>query len=423
MSWKFGTGIRQVAICFLLLASATMLASTYSVIAVSLMQEFQTSRMVLMLSMTVMSAVTALLAPFAGTLLDRVSLRGMMLLGCALLAGGHLALSYATSFNQVLVIYGLIMAPAAILIGPIAATVLLSRWFVRRRGATIGIAVAGISMGAVLYPPIIQALLDGHHWREALRLLALILFCCTVPAALLVVNRPADRGLHSDGAETDPEANAGGSPAARPTIAVRTLLTDPTFWLVALVIMVVTSGLKGLATNFVPIARDEGISADVAALLLSSYAACGVLAKLLFAAVADRMSLRVILFMMLGGFATGMAVMTQAHGGFWVIAVGTSLIGLSGAAMVAMQSVLAARIFGQQVVGRVMGILSTVLLVGSLLTPPLFGRIFDVTGSYSAIFMVFAGLAAATMLSVPYIRLHPKDAVLPPAPARAASPA
>jgi predicted MFS family arabinose efflux permease len=413
---NFGAGLRQVAICFLLLASATMLASTYSVIAVPLSQEFQTSRMVLMLSMTVMAGSTALMAPFAGTMLDRLSLRGMMLLGCALLAGGHFALSYVTSFNEVLVIYALMMAPAGILIGPIAATVLLSRWFVKRRGSAIGIAIAGVSMGAVLYPPVIQALLDGHHWREALRLLSLVIICCTVPAALLVVNRPSDRGLHPDGADSDPEADR--SSQAAPNVALRTLLADPTFWLVALVVMVITSGLKGLATNFVPIARDEGIAPDVAALLLSSYAACGVMAKLLFAAVADRMSLRVILFMMLGGFATGMAVMTQAHGGFWVIAVGTGLIGLFGAAMVAMQSVLVARIFGQRVVGRVMGIISTVLLVGSLLTPPLFGRIFDVTGSYSAIFMVFAGLALASMFAVPYIRLHPKEAE--PAPAVAA---
>jgi cyanate permease len=55
-----------------------------------------------------------------------------------------------------------------------------------------------------------------------------------------------------------------------------------------------------------------------------------------------------------------------------------------------------------------MGILSTVLLIASLAVPPLFGLIFDRTGSYTAIFIVFAALAAMTMLALPYIRLQPR---------------
>ena len=55
MPASFAVGWRQLAICFLLMAATGMIASTYSIIAVPLAQEFRPSRMVLMFAMTVLS--------------------------------------------------------------------------------------------------------------------------------------------------------------------------------------------------------------------------------------------------------------------------------------------------------------------------------------------------------------------------------
>lgn len=403
-----GTGRRQVALCFFLLAAGTMAASTYSIIAVPLADEFQTSRMVLMLAMTAMEGASAVMSPFAGNLMDRVSLRKLMLMGGALLSGTHLVLSYVTSFNQVLLIYALLMAPAGLLLGPISTSVLLSRWFVERRGRALGIAIAGISMGAVVFPPLIQALLDSFHWREAFRLLALILLCFTIPAALLIVNRPPERRGHHEG-ETGGYATDTVPLSTAMIPSVRAILRNPTFWLVVLMVGVVSSGIKGMVTNLAPLATDEGISPSIAAMLISAYATCGVLAKLSFAWVADRIHPRGIMFAMVSGFSVGMACLTQAHYGFWPIAIGVCIVGMSGSAMVALQSMLIAWIFGPRVVGRVMGVMGSVLLLTSLATPPAFGLIFDLTGSYSAIFMIFVGLSVLALAAIPHIRLAARD--------------
>lgn len=414
---RFGAGWRQVAACLMLLAACAMIAATYSLVAVPIGREFHPSRMVLMLSMTVLSAVTGLLSPFLGNLMDRVSLRLLMMLGVASLAAGFVALSFATEFVHVLVIYGLFMAPANVLIGPMATAVLISRWFVKRRGTALGIAISGIAVGTFVFPIVIQALLDHFAWREAFRLLALILFVSMMPAATMVVNRPADKGLHPDGADADPAVQA--SHATGRFLPVRTLLTDPTFWLVAAVIAVVTSGMKGMVTNLAPLALDEGIAADKAAFLISIYAACGFVAKLGFAAVADRLNPRVLLTASLLGFGAGMACLIRADAGYTMIVGGVGLVGFFGGLMVPMQGLLVPRIFGQNVVGRVSGVLNLVILCALLSTPPIFGRIFDMTGDYDAIFIIFAGLAVVTILAVPYIRLHPKgaeiDAPEPPA--------
>jgi len=407
MSTSFAVGWRQTGICFVMLACTGMIASTYSLVAVPLAEEFQPSRMVLMLAMTVYSAVSAVLMPFLGILMDRYSVRRLMMLGGLLLGTGYAAISLAGSIDHVLVIFALLIAPANVLLGPLAATVLLSRWFEEWRGRAIGIAIAGVAAGGFFFPMIIQGLLDTHQWREALRLLGFILALATVPAALLVVDSPQLRGLNADGAAR-PSTRAQEEMARAPVTA-RELLTDPAFWMIAATVAIVTSGMKGMVTNLAPLAIDNGITATSAATLVSIYAGCGFIAKFAFAALSDRFGPRVLMFAALGGFAAGMATMTQAHLGYGMIATGVAIIGLFGGLMVPTESYLVPRVFGTRAVGKAMGLLSGTILIALLSTPPLFGLIFDLTGSYMGIFWTFTALALAALLWLPAIRLHPKE--------------
>ncbi len=411
MPTSFAVGWRQVAVCFMILAAMGMIAATYSIVAVPLAEEYQPSRTVLMLAMTVLAGTCAILSPFLGNLMDRVSLKITILVGSLLLGLGYFAISLTTSFNQVLVIFAVIIAPANVLLGPLAATVLLSRWFAERRGRAIGIAIAGISAGGFFFPMIIQGLLDANEWRQALQLLGLILTLWTIPAALMVVDHPADRGLNPDGA-AEPPALTKEEMNKAPVSAWR-VLSDPAFWMIAGTVAVVTAGMKGMITNLAPMVVDNGIEASKAALLISLYSGCSFIAKLNFAALSDRIGPRILMFFALAGFATGMACLTQAKLGYTFIALGVALTGLFGGLMVPMESYLAPRIFGQKIVGRAMGMLTGVILIALLSTPPLFGLIFDLTGSYIGIMWTFAGLAALTLLVVPAIRLHPRDETEP----------
>lgn len=406
---SFAIGWRQVASGFILLACVATVTTSYSVIAVPLAAEFKPSRAVMGLAMTVISGGSAILAPFLGALMDKISLKRMMLIGSLFLSAGFAALTFAQSFNQVLLAYAVLIAPANVLLGPIAVTVLLSRWFVKRRGAALGIAIAGVAMGGVLFPPIIQGFLNSFPWREAMRLFALLIFVVTFLAAAFVVNNPALRGLHPDGAEVDP--NRSGGP--RPALTVREILCDPAFWLIVAMVAVVTSGMKGMVTNLAPLAIDQGIAPTRAAWLVSVYASMGLIAKLGFAAVADRVNLRYLAVTSLIGFGIGMLVLTQAQLGFSLIAVGVGVIGLFGGLMVPLESMLGARVFGRDAVGRAVGLLSMVLLVALMSTPPLFGLIFDLTGSYAGIFYTFGGLAILMTLIVPHVRMQARDFVAP----------
>jgi MFS family permease len=394
-----------------LLAVTAMITSSYGVIAVPLGQEFTPTRMVLMFAMTVVSLVSAVISPFVGTLLDKVSLRIAMAFGGFLLAFGYVAISLAQSFNQVLAIYGLVVAPANLLIGPLACSVLLTRWFSQRRGMALGIAIAGIALGGVIFPPMIQALLGTFEWRPGMRILSLIILAITLVAAALVVDHPRERGLHPDGADSDPEAVPSAVQATRKTSLelAWSLITDPAFWMVAFLVATVTAGLKGAVTNLPSLATDVGISEISAAYLVSIYAGSGFVAKLGFAAMADWMNPRHLMATSLIGYAFGCFCMIFAENGYAVVATGAGLMGFFGGMMMPMESFLIPRIWGREVVGRVGGMMNLVLLSFLLVSPPLFGRIFDVTGSYDVIFGIFAGLAIFMLLLVPAVRLTKRE--------------
>lgn len=406
---SFGIGWRQVASGFVMLACVATITSSYSVIAVPLAAEFKPSRAVLMLAMTVLSGMSAILSPLLGGLMDKAPLKQMMLTGAVLLSAGYAALTFADSFSQILLVYALLIAPANVLLGPVAVTVLLSRWFVKRRGTALGIAIAGISMGGILFPPVIQGFLNSFPWREGVRMFALVILVLTVAAAAIVVDNPAKRGLQPDGAARVP----GPAPVKRSPLSTRAIVTDPAFWLIFVMVAVVTSGMKGMVTNLAPLAVDQGITPTAAAFLVSIFASCSLVAKLVFATVSDRINLRYLAIGSLLGFASGMLVLTQAQLGYLLIAGGVGVVGLFGGLMVPLESLLGARVFGREAVGKAIGLLSMVMLVALLSTPPLFGLIFDLTGSYSGIFYTFGGLAVLATVVVPYVRFHARDAEAP----------
>jgi MFS family permease len=409
---KFSIGWRQVWVTALLMATSSMVTTTYGIIAVPLMQEFGPSRMVLMLTMTVISVVASSIAPWLGAMMDRVPLRRIMLTGAFFLVAGYFALSFVTAFWQVLAVFALFMAPAQLSAGTMASTVLLSRWFSAMRGKAIGLALTGISLGGFIYPIVVQALLDHYDWRTALRLFAVVLALVMVPCVLLVVNRPADVGLHPDGFDSEPE-HADAEAHAAAGMTTRRILSDPTFWMIAVILAIFFSGMRGLVTNIAPLAADEGVDATLVAWVLSLYSVAGVCAKLGFAWLADRVDPRKLLLVAMIGAAIAHACLVMADQGFATIAAGAIIMGLFGGTMLPMQAFLVPRIFGRNVVGKVSGLLGLAMFVFNAGSPPLFGLIYDVFGNYDAIFIAYAALMVAAMAMLPYLRLDRRDDPLP----------
>ncbi len=404
MHQKVFTGWWQVIVCLLLQGiSGATIASAFSVVAIPLGEAFEASRMTVMLAMSCVALVTGLLSPVIGPLMDRHSLRNVMALGAVILAAGFVAISFTTSIYQVLAIYGLLLAPANIMLGPMAASVLLSRWFVRKRGRALALGAMGISLGGFFIPPLMQFLFDQFDWRTAFLYIAGFSFLLTVPAIiLLVVNHPTEKGLYPDGSDTPPEVTTRGTASAN--LTTKSLVSDSTFWIITLCFGVILYGLKGVLSNLVPLAMDVGITGEMAALLISVYSGCSFTGKIVFAALADKFNLKVVLAVGLIGFICGLCAFWQAEAGYGVLVAGSILLGLAVGGLIPLQAMMIANAFGQSSVGRVIGLVTLAGLPLNFAAPPLFGFAFDFTGSYDPAVIGFIVVAILALILLPKIR-------------------
>lgn len=396
----YGWWLTAAAFVVLMVSNGAIMYS-YSVVAVPLGEAFQASRTTMMLGMTGMTLAGGLASPFLGSLIDRGSLRAMMLLGAAGLALGYIGLSLATASWQIPVIYALLMMLGINLLGPLTTSTLLARWFTRRRGMALGIAAVGTSVGGFVFPPLVQWLIDTHEWRLALRYLGIGCLVVILPAILMVANRPGDRGLHPDGDSTDP--NAGQ--AAPPPLSSAALLRERNFWLVAIAMSLLFGVYTALLSNLVPFALGTGAQPERAAFLISVLALAGIVGKLGFGTIADRVDLR-------GGLAAAMLLVILGlvayllAESYTVLLLGSIALGLAAGGMLPVWGALLAVLFGAANYGRVMGMMNPVIMPLTLLGPPLAGMVFDATGSYQFAFVGFIAALLLGLLLLPMIRLN-----------------
>jgi MFS family permease len=393
----YGWWMLAIAFFVQMLGSGTIVYS-YSVIAVPLGDEFQASRTAMMLGITAMSLTSALVSPFLGRAIDRYSIKALIITAAMALALGYLLLSFVNAMWQVPIIYAAFMATATLLLGPLAASTLLARWFKNKLGLVMGIAAVGTSVGGFLFPPLIEWMIGAYEWRIAFRILALLILVLALPAGLLVVNHPHDRGVRAYGS-SDTEATTTKTNLSPPSV-----LKDRNFWLVAIVISGLSAVYAALLSNLLPFAMGAGVSKEQGALLISIIAAFGVVGKLVFGIIADHIDLRI-------GLAAGILLLITGLGcflgeGMTILVAGSVATGLASGGMLPVWGAMLAWLFGAAHYGRVMGQMNPVIIPMYLVAPILAAAIYDQTSSYHPAFTLFIIVLAALLLLLPAIR-HP----------------
>lgn len=171
--------------------------------------EFAWSRGTLSLAFGTTFMLSGLLRPAAGYLADRynpkfVALSGVGLMGCMLL------LTPLVSNLAHLYLVFSVMALGITLGSGSALTKIVSSWFHRNRGVTLGLVTGGGSVGAIILVPASSSFLVWFDWERAYIFLGLVLLLLVLPVGILVLkNRPQDMGLRplteSGGPKRNPE--------------------------------------------------------------------------------------------------------------------------------------------------------------------------------------------------------------------------
>jgi MFS family permease len=364
---------------------------SYGVLFKALAADFGGSRLGVGLGLALMNCATGVFAPFLGRALDRISIRHVMCFGALLLSAGFLLASQIRYLWQLYVLLTTLLGMGAAMIGALPSSTLVANWFARHRGTALGIATVGISMSGLVMAPVSTWLIAAVGWRGTFVAYGALVLVLVVPAVwLVVVNSPEEMGLRPDGAgqsERNPRRvpqrivprPLGHKMAHHPVQPAGTtwaLLRHHAFWAIALAVALNFCANGAILTHIIPHVTDLGFSSTEAAYVLSIMAGFGVLGKVLFGWLSDRMNKRTALWL-----ATGI----QAVGG-----------------MVPLWGALVGAIFGRETFGRAMGLMGPFMLPIQISGVPFAGYVFDRTGSYDVafqvLFAVYLAAAAALLL-------------------------
>lgn len=341
------------------------------VIVPAVQAEFGTARADASLPYTMTMVGFVIGGVLMGRLADRFGVMVPVLIGAASIGLGGAAAAMAPNLPLFGLAYGVLLGcfGAAAVFGPLIADA--SLWFARRRGIAVALAASGNYLAGTVWPPLLQWGVEAVGWRYTH--LAMGIFCVStmVPLALALRRRPP----------LPPSRPAGRDalPAPRPLgLAPNTLQA--------------VLGVAGVAccvamampqVHIVAYCVDLGFGAQRGAEMLSVMLAAGIVSRLVFGAVMDRIGgLRTLA---LGSALQGIALfLFLPADGMVALYVVSAVFGLFQGGIVPSYAMIVRENFPPEQAGTRVGITLSSTLVGMALGGWMAGAIFDATGSYQA---------------------------------------
>lgn len=369
----YGWTITVFALLMLCISNG-MTVSGINVYDEALLTEFGWNRADLKFRDLITLVMTGLLAPFVGMLLDKTGAKRIIIFGCLVLAAAYWQYSRVDSLAGIYIAHAL-FALALVSIGLNSAVILVSLWVEGKRGAALGIAIAGSSLGGVIFPQLGSALIAAYGWRQALLMEAVIpLLLCVVSWVLL-----RQRSVASDTKSVTTTTHSG--------LPYRQAIARPEFWLLALVAMCTYYSVLGAQAHLFLYLRDSGYSIEQATASLSLLFIAALAGKFLFGLLADMISQRILLLINIAIMLGGTALLASMNlFGVWLAVL---CFGFGWGGLYTLIQLIAVNLFGLQSAGKILGTITILDASAGGLGIWLTGVLYHQNGNYSSAFRVF----------------------------------
>lgn len=369
----------------------------------SLLTEFGWSRAVLKFRDLLTLLLAGLMAPFLGVLIDRVGPKLLVLGGTLLLAVLYFAYSQIHSITQIYLIH---IGFAAVLVaaGLNVAVIMVSQWFVAKRGVALGITLVGTSLGGVILPKIIVVMLPALGWRESfmwLSVVPLVLFVLV----LLIVRSPAQMRMQPYGAD---ESNGNGTASLRatanglPDIGYAAALQTRTFWALTMVAMTTFYSILAVSGHLFLYMRDMRFNLATAGDAMAVMYGMAMVGKFAFGFLADYFPARRVFLVNIAIMVGGALLLAGMKPGLiWYALV---LFGLGWGGLYTMIQLLAVNAFGLSSAGKILGTITLLDATSGGLGIWVTALLYDHFGSYHVAFLGIAVLVALAFFAATRVR-------------------
>ena len=378
---------------FITVLIGAMAASTFqlfalAVLAVTLIEEFDITRVEIGLLGAGNTMIGALTAPSFGKLTDRIGARRSVIILCSIASIGLVGTAAVPGYWFLLVFSVLSGFPQG-WANSATNKLIAERLLPGERGMVTGLKQSGVQFSIFLAGLTLPVGNDLIGWRATLSGYGLI---CLGVAVLAATTLDDDRTVAANVSAADDRAVAGGAAPPLPGFVYRVALY-------ALFLGLAAGGIS----RFIPLFATEelGFSEARAGLVVALSGLLGMVARVIWGRLAEtRVSPRFGLFVLACGSA-GTALLlffatTLGGGVLWIVAVGMAFF-LGAWNVVAMMAVMASVRSDQA--GKGTGIVMLFFLSGLTLSAPAVGWSVDRTGDYQLAWGMAVVLALCGMLT------------------------
>jgi len=335
-------------------------------------------------AMALQTLVWGISQPFWGNVADRLGAGRVIGAGALLYAAGLWCMSISSTPAEITLSTGLLTGLGMSATGfPIILAVVGRSVPAARRGLFLGIASAGGSSGQVIMVPFAQHFITANGYAAALVSLAIIM-AVIAPLTAAVAGRPRP---------------AEGRAAAQSTSdAIREARAHKGYLLLVTGFFVCGFQTMFIGAHLPNVLKDGGIDAGVAASALATIGLFNIFGCFIWGALGDRYSRKYLLASLYVIRAVGIMVFISLPMTETSALLFSAFMGLNWLGTVPLTSGMVAQIFGTRYMATLYGFAFLSHQIGSFLGIWLGGEVYDLTGSYSAIWWGTIGLGFAAAL-------------------------
>lgn len=368
-----------------------------------LSREFGWSRSLLSAGPGIATAVTALLSPFYGALIDRMGSRRLALPGIVAVMAATCTFAWANGSEVQWIALWAVFGVIVTSIKSTIWTTAVAGVFEKGRGLALGITVAGTALAQAVVPPLGNFLIEQFGWRGAFVWFGLGWGGLTLLLCALFLYDAHDRAVRV-------ATRAGTAVGARASVRLPGLtkaeaLRSRPLWQVAISTFVVMLLTIGLGIHLFPILTESGVSRTNAAWLSSLTGVAGIIGKLATGVLLDRFRPNWIGGITMGITAvTFLLLITSLHS-MPAIIVALVVNGYAAGTKMQICAFLTAGYAGMRNFGAIYGTMSAIVALASGLGPFIAGLIYDHAGGYGP--FLWAGVVGCTLGGALLVTLPP----------------
>jgi MFS family permease len=381
------------------LVSWGVLVYAFSVLIVPMHDELGWSVAALNAAYATGVIVSGVLAIPVGRVLQSYGARGVMTSGtlatCLMLVLWS-RVDSLPMFFCVFVIGGFAMATT--LYEPVFAVT--ATWFDRHRPRAVLVLTVFGGLASVVFVPLTAALVEALGWRDALLTLAAVATLIGLPVhGMLIRRRPADLGLHPDGADGPPprQADAGN-------FGPRPALRSASFRWITLCLVLSTGAKFAVSIVLVAFLTDRGYSLTTAAFAAGGVGLFQVGGRLLVTGLRRRVPQHRATAVIFAGQGVAVVALLVAGGtgpaAVAVLIAFTVLFGLGFGLEALLRGTLVVDYYGVADYPSLNGVLGAFVVIARAVGPLLAGIGGTALGGYVVVFAVAALLLAVSAVAL-----------------------